>query len=201
MKLWLRNQILKQKGKLTLVKGNNAKVKNSLLEGFILVSHNVTVKNSVLKGNIHTSSSIDNCQLKGEIRIGRYCAIAGDVTFQGIYHSTKKPCIQMKLYKEITGEDMPTESKGRIELKNNIWIGTKVIILSGVKIGNGAIIGAGSVVTKDVKPYEVVAGNPAKHIKFRFSDSIQKKLDKTVWWGWDKKKMKEKKDWFKEDLE
>jgi len=197
---WLRNQILKQRGNLTVVKSDGSKIKNSILEGFVLLSDGVVVKNSVLKGDIHTSSSIDSCELKGEIRIGRFCAIAGDVTFQAVNHTMKKSCMQMKLYKEITGEDMPTESKGRITIGHNVWIGTKVIILSGVKVGNGAVIGAGSVVTKDVEPYEIVGGNPAKHIKYRFPVDVCNRLEEKKWWGWSKEKMKENKKWFKEDL-
>jgi len=59
-------------------------------------------------------------------------------------------------------------------------------LYSGVKVGNGAIIGAGSVVTKNVKPFEVVAGNPAKHIKWRFNNSVRKKLLKLQWWKLEK---------------
>ena len=200
MKLWLRNQILKQRGKLTLLKCNNSKVKNSILEGFVLLGRDVTVKNSILKGNIHLLSSVENCQIKGNVTIGKYCAIADDVTFQGIYHTMKKPCMQMKFYKEITGEDMPLESKGTIFVANDVWIGTKAIILSGVKVGNGAVIGAGSVVTKDVQHYEIVAGNPAKHIKFRFPVDIANMLEEKKWWSWSKNKMKENNEWFKENL-
>lgn len=61
-----------------------------------------------------------------------------------------------------------------IEIKDDVWIGGGVIITSGVKIGEGAVIGAGSVVTHDVEPYEVVAGNPANHIRFRKNKKSRK---------------------------
>lgn len=200
MKLWLRNQILKRRGQLELIKDEKVKIKNSLLEGKILVGPNITIKNSVLKGDIHIASSIDDCELKGEIRIGKYCAIAGDVTFQGVNHTMKKPCMQMKFYKKITYEDMPTESKGKIQIGHDVWIGTKSIILSGVKVGTGAVIGAGSVVTKDVPSFAIVGGNPAKIIKYRFSEQVGKKIIETKWWNWSKQKLREKRNWFKGDL-
>ena len=65
-----------------------------------------------------------------------------------------------------------------------MWIGDRATILSGVSIGNGAVIGASAVVTKDVSPYAVVAGNPAKLIKFRFEQDVIDSLKKIQWWDW-----------------
>lgn len=69
-----------------------------------------------------------------------------------------------------------------IVVGNDVWIGNEVIILRGVTIGDGAVIGAGTVVTKDVPPYAVVSGNPAKIIKYRFSDNIINELLTLKWW-------------------
>jgi virginiamycin A acetyltransferase len=63
------------------------------------------------------------------------------------------------------------------------WIGNNSVILSGVKLGTGSVIGAGSVVTKDVKDYEIVAGNPARHLRFRFDQEIISALINTEWWN------------------
>ena len=77
-------------------------------------------------------------------------------------------------------------------LGNDVWVGHAAVIMPGVKIGNGAIIGSGAVVTKDVGDYEIAAGMPARIIKKRFSDEIIKKLLKIEWWDWDRKTIEEK---------
>lgn len=76
-------------------------------------------------------------------------------------------------------------SKGDILIGNDVWIAEDATIMSGTSIGDGAVIAAGAVVTKSVKPYEIVGGNPAKHINFRFSDDIIALLLEIKWWDWD----------------
>ena len=65
---------------------------------------------------------------------------------------------------------------------DDVWIGERVLIKAGVKIGVGAVIGMGAVVTKDVEAYSIVAGNPAKHIRYRFDDAVREGLLKSEWW-------------------
>jgi len=78
------------------------------------------------------------------------------------------------------------------EIGNDVWIGHNVVILPGVKkIGDGAVIGAGAVVTEDVPPYSVAAGVPAKVIKYRFDKQVIEKLMKIKWWDWPEEKIKE----------
>ena len=67
-------------------------------------------------------------------------------------------------------------SKGKIIVEDDVWIGMNAIILSGVKIGKGAVIGAGSVVSKDIPPYAIAVGNPCKVVKYRFSENIINKI-------------------------
>jgi carbonic anhydrase/acetyltransferase-like protein (isoleucine patch superfamily) len=75
-------------------------------------------------------------------------------------------------------------TKGSIVVGNDVWVGTRAIILSGVTIGDGAIVAAGSVVTKDVPPYAIVAGNPARLIRYRFSDETIAAMCRIRWWDW-----------------
>jgi acetyltransferase-like isoleucine patch superfamily enzyme len=75
-------------------------------------------------------------------------------------------------------------SKGNVIIGNDVWIGREAMILSGVTIGNGAVIGARSVVAKHVTPYSIIAGNPAKHLKWRFDESLIERLQTIAWWDW-----------------
>jgi acetyltransferase-like isoleucine patch superfamily enzyme len=82
-------------------------------------------------------------------------------------------------------------TKGDVVIGNDVWIGREALILSGVTIGDGAVIGARALVTKDVMPYSIVGGNPARHIKFRFdADSIDE-LKKIAWWDWPEEYIRE----------
>jgi virginiamycin A acetyltransferase len=85
----------------------------------------------------------------------------------------------------------PKSSKGSVIIGNDVWIGLNTTILSGVTIGDGAIVAAGSIVTKNVEPYAIVGGNPAKLIKKRFSDEAISKLLAIKWWEWEIDKIKD----------
>jgi virginiamycin A acetyltransferase len=82
-------------------------------------------------------------------------------------------------------------SKGAVEIGNDVWIGAQATIMSGVNVGDGAIIAAFSVVTKDVPPYTIVGGNPAKIIRQRFNQETTEALLKIKWWDWEIKSIKE----------
>ncbi len=82
------------------------------------------------------------------------------------------------------------DNKGDTVIGNDVWIGYEAVILSGVTIGNGAIIGARAVVTKDVPPYTIVGGIPAKPIRRRFDDATIERLEALRWWDWDYEKIK-----------
>ena len=108
--------------------------------------------------------------------IGNYCSIADDVRFLlgGEHQIRSISTFPFKVW--AFGEKMEAGSKGNIVIKDDVWIGTDAIICSGITIGQGAIVAAGSVVTKDVEPYAIVGGNPAKLIKYRFDESLRRRL-------------------------
>ncbi len=107
----------------------------------------------------------------GELYIGSYCSIAREVKFLlGGNHDYKR--ISTYPFKQIVEWEGSSFSKGDIRIEDDVWIGENTLVLSGVTIGQGAIVAAGSVVTHDIEPYEIVGGNPIHHIKYRFSKEI-----------------------------
>lgn len=103
------------------------------------------------------------------------------------YKSVSQGCIsEFKDYTSIS----KLKRKGQILIQNDCWIGNGVTIFGGVTVHNDAVIAAGSVVTKDVPPYAIVGGNPARIIKYRFDDDIISKLQSIAWWNWDSQKLK-----------
>ena len=89
------------------------------------------------------------------------------------------------------GLPFPARTKGNVVIGHDVWVGTGALILSGVTIGNGAVIGARSVVTHDVPPYAVVGGVPAQVIKVRFDASTIEALQRVAWWDWPEPKIQE----------
>ncbi len=87
-----------------------------------------------------------------------------------------------------------------ITIENDVWIGANAVILKGVKIGNGAIIGAGTIVRDDVPPYAICIGNPGRIVKYRFDDEIIDLLLKSKWWMLNKNELEEHEDLFKRDF-
>lgn len=82
------------------------------------------------------------------------------------------------------------DNKGDIVVGNDVWIGYQAVVLSGVKIGDGAIIGARAVVTKDVPPYTIVGGVPAGPIRKRFDDDTIRRLQAVRWWDWEPERIR-----------
>ncbi|TIP49654.1 MAG: CatB-related O-acetyltransferase [Mesorhizobium sp.] len=111
--------------------------------------------------------------------IGAYCSIAAGVLFIA---AGEHPMSLVSTY-PFAGADRDL-TKGPITVGNDVWIGSRAIVLSGVTIGHGAVVGAGSVVTKDVPPYGIVAGNPAKLIRYRFEPETIAALLGIRWWDW-----------------
>lgn len=122
--------------------------------------------------------------------IGKFCMIASDVTFimNGANHLSES----ISTYPfAIFGHDWANAMKGKTYpykgdtiIGNDVWIGYGATVMAGVKIGDGAIIATKSVVTKDVEPYSIVGGNPAKTIRPRFPEQIIKELLEIRWWDW-----------------
>jgi chloramphenicol O-acetyltransferase type B len=127
--------------------------------------------------------------------IGNYCSIgsgavfmmAGNQGHRSDWLSTFPFYYQANIFKNALN---PYQKSGATIIGHDVWIGSEAIIMAGVKVGSGAIIATRAVITKDVEPYAIMGGNPAKLIKYRFSPSEIKKLLKLKWWEWSEEKVK-----------
>lgn len=130
--------------------------------------------------------------------IGKFCSIAcgAKFIFTSANHTLKSlSTYPFPLFFEEWGLDKADvadswDNKGDIVVGNDVWIGYEAIIMSGVTIGDGAIIGTRAVVTKDIPPYTIVGGVPAKPIRKRFADDIVSSLLEIKWWEWETEKIK-----------
>lgn len=134
---------------------------------------------------------------QANLRIGKYCCISGRVCMilEGEHRTdwiTMYPFSALKAEwpegKDIRGHP---STKGDIIIGNDVWLGYGTIVLSGVTIGDGAVVAAGSVVTNNVQPYSIVGGNPARLIGKRFDDSTIAELLKIRWWEWPENRIRE----------
>lgn len=132
----------------------------------------------------------------GDVTIGKYCALARDILFQQKDHQIHKPAMQMRFYNRMLDSKLEHVTDGPITVGNDVWIGARAIVLSGVTIGDGAVIGAGSIVTDDVEPYAVVAGVPAERIKWRFPSNVREKLLDLEWWDMDDETLRRNREFF-----
>lgn len=133
-----------------------------------------------------------------KLKIGKFCSIACGARF--LFTSANHKVDSLSTYPfpiffeewDLNVKNIASawDNKGNIVIGNDVWIGFEAVILSGVTIGDGAIIGTRAVVTKDVPPYTIVGGIPAKPIRKRFSDDVISELLRLKWWDWPKRKIK-----------
>ncbi|GHU68144.1 hypothetical protein FACS189413_04350 [Bacteroidia bacterium] len=128
--------------------------------------------------------------------MGKFCSIAGS-SLIGMGRHSMSYISTSSLFtakKNGTGSSwtkgMHFEEYQKITIGNDVWIGTRVIVMGGVTIGDGVVIGAGAIITKNVPPYAVVAGVPSKIIKYRFPSEITEKLLELQWWNFPVKYLK-----------
>lgn len=171
--------------------------KNVLFEGNNYVGCDTTIYNTYFGYSSYTGkdSNISNSY------IGKFCSIGPNIRVVIGEHpldfATTHPCFYLPSAKQkiktiFTEETLFNDTKemeylGKkysVIIENDVWIGANVTILEGVKIGNGAIIGANSLVTKDIPPYAIAYGTPAKVVKYRFDANTIKRLQELKWWDY-----------------
>lgn len=186
-----------------------------------LVNPSCTIRSASLSKNVHfekgvtieTGSHVQAdkigkytyinkyCLIEKNTILGRFCSIAYNVKIGLGSHpvdwvSTHQFAYDPKYKFVKESRQFENKEKTKTVIGNDVWIGANVIILAGVNIGDGAIIGANSLVTEDVEPYAIVHGTPAKFSRYRFEKPIIKDLLNIKWWNWDDEKIKENTDMF-----
>ena len=199
---WLYSIILRHKNiRITSTTHLNSDTK---FEGYNVIHNNTFIGGSKIGccTYIGPNTSLNNC------KIGRFCSIADNVKVVSATHPTNtfistSPCFFSTLNqcgisfinKDLFNENLTIDGYNII-IGNDVWIGTDVKILGGVTIGDGAIVAMGAVVTKDVPPYTIVGGVPAKIIRYRFSEEEIKNLLEIKWWDMPLKELRNKAQYF-----
>jgi len=133
--------------------------------------------------------------LDPKLTIGKFCSIADNVSiYLGGNHPTKYMTtfsLHAKLHNDWNASWGIHLSSGDVDIGNDVWLGDNVTVMSGVKIGDGAVVGAYSVVRSEILPYSINYGNPCQFIKKRFPEDTEMKLNEMQWWNWPIDKIKE----------
>ncbi len=125
--------------------------------------------------------------------IGKFCAVAAGVRLNALHHPMERVSQHKITYRPNEYFPHAKIDKGfrvlrqsrRVVIGHDVWIGHGAIVLPGVSVGHGAVVAAGAVVTKDVEPYSIVAGVPAKRIKWRFEKTVRERIIALGWWDWE----------------
>lgn len=183
-------------------KNPTCRIMSITLNAVVLGKHVAVLGGAILdKVNIADFSYISNDSIISNVEIGKFCSISSNVqiglgphpsrvfvsTYPAFYSDENLGCPMAFRNDKIFDDSVPQTVLG-----NDVWIGANVIIPGGIHIGTGAIVAAGAVVAKDVPPYAVVGGNPARIIRYRFSEEQIKSLMESEWWNWPIEKIRQR---------
>lgn len=173
--------------------GNFSRVDDSILDDFIRIDRNNHIYSSQL--GRHTYTGMGTVIMCAEL--GAFCSISWNVSIGGADHDYTRVTQHAFLYNNLDGirpdgiECPYDRFANKLQIGSDVWVAAGAVITRGVKIGHGAVVAANAVVTKDVPPYAVVAGSPARIIKYRFSEEIIGLLLEIEWWNWPLETIKE----------
>jgi phosphonate metabolism protein (transferase hexapeptide repeat family) len=173
-----------------------AKVLDSTLGAWTEIGANCVIEESIIGDYTYTAGDAQITYSE----VGKYCSIASHVRIHPVNHPMWRVTQHHMTYRRVQydlGEYDDMEffewrKDHKVTIGHDVWIGHGAIIMPGVSIGTGAVIGSGAVVTKDVPPYMIAAGVPAKPIKERFPKEIAEKLLEIAWWNWDRPTLEER---------
>lgn len=163
--------------------GDFSRIENSIFHEHVDVYRNAMIYNSEMERYTFCSKNF----VSWHAQIGAFCSLSWNVSIGGANHDYNRLTTHPFLYASQFGLNGEHAGYERFNedciIGNDVWLGSGVVVLRGVHIGNGAVVGANAVVTKDVEPYTIVAGVPAKPIKKRFPDSVISELQNLEWWN------------------
>ena len=185
---WIRDSFVKPNA----VVGDYSRVTSSILGEYVRVDRNNLIYHSTIGCYTYTGPF----DMIFKTKIGNFTSISYGVTIGPPEHDFQRITTHPFLYDSSYGifeknEILPNKKFDKeTEIGSDVWIGCNVTILIGCKIGHGAIVGANALVNKDVPPYAIVAGIPARIIKYRFDELKIQKLLSLKWWEWDRERIK-----------
>lgn len=178
---WLKNFFNFKISLLSLVSSD------SFFDKTVSIYRGVKIKKSKIGKYTYVSANTDI----ENTEIGKYCSIADHCRI-GMATHTMENLSTSPLFTQKNNacrvswspKDVNDNISRRVLIGNDVWVGSHALILGGVRIGDGAVVGAGAVVTKDIPPYSIVGGVPARVIRYRFTEAIIEELLKTRWWDY-----------------
>ncbi len=212
MRSFIRRKVAELASRYNDIAGDNrisdqAYISGTTIRGRVTVGDGCRLYKAFLDGNITIGrySSLWGPDVHvfargAHVEIGSFCSIARHVSIQEDLHNAQRTTtyfIERNLLGTTANNAVVT--KGPILIGSDVWIGAAAHILSDVTVGHGAIIGAGSIVTKDVPPYAIVAGNPAQIVRYRFHQAKIDALLDSSWWDWPLEKIRENPDFLTQE--
>lgn len=169
--------------------GDFSRIENSDFGNCIEIQRHAMIYNSMIGDYSYTGRNFVCWYAK----IGKFCSISWNVSIGGANHDYNRITQHAFLYARQFGMMDESQDVGYdrfcqgCTIGNDVWIGCNAVICRNVNIGNGAVVAAGAVVTKDVPPYAIVGGCPAKVLKMRCNEDLAKRIEATEWWNFDPK--------------
>jgi phosphonate metabolism protein (transferase hexapeptide repeat family) len=166
----------------------SAQLRNASLGRFTELAERVSFKDSTLGDYSYVERHAEIIYAE----IGKFCAIASDVRINALNHPMERVSQHKITYrpneyflgKKLDSGFREERMKSKVVTGHDVWIGHGAIVLPGIAIGHGAVIAAGAVVSKDVAPYDIVAGVPAQPLRKRFAPEICERIAALAWWDW-----------------
>lgn len=164
------------------------KAKKASIGAYTYVAANTEIENAII-GKF--------CSIADHCRIGMGAHTLNCLSTSPLFTQKRNGCQTVWTQRNIGDKPLVENT---VHIGNDVWIGSHVLINGGVKIGNGVVIGAGAVVVKDVPPYAVIGGVPAKVIRYRFSDNVISRLEELQWWNLSDETLKQNIDLFQKEF-